>query len=323
MKEDEREVAVCYQPSSEWQAQLSAGYSELSRAIAEDDVGRFHFFLANFGTWREYLGVDSILIQHCRDSVPGRRFLQNDLLDKEVRWWQRLYNNRKSISSLSQPQHGNLAGGYIEGAFVGFGSVFDELHGSVFSGLLDDVAHPVVAELGAGFGRLAYFILREVGRFTYIDFDLPETLCLAAYYLMLYFPAKRVLLYGEAPYSPSVHRSYDLIFMPSYEISKVGSLSVDLFLNKNSLGEMTKAAVDQYVTEMCRATHRYLFHTNHDATPNIYTNGQRGPLGYEYPIPQEQFRLLFRYPDLSQVIGLGWFDRSSDTVMYLYQRRIE
>ncbi len=72
---------------------------------------------------------------------------------------------------------------------------------------------------------------------------------------------------------------------------------------------------------MCRATQRYLFHTNHDATPNIYADGQRGPLGYEYPIPQEQFRLVFRYPDLSQVVGLGWFDRFSDAVIYLYERK--
>src|SRR3712207_3953067 len=102
---------------------------------------------------------------------------------------------------------------------------------------------------------------------------------------MKVYPDKRVLLYGEADYSPSLHREYDLIFMPSYEMSKVGSARVDLFVNVASLGEMTKEAVNNYVAHMARAA-TYFFHMNHDRSPNVYSTGERGLLGYEYPVPK-------------------------------------
>ena len=61
---------------------------------------------------------------------------------------------------------------------------------------------PVIAELGGGYGRLFYFLSQHFSEFTYIGIDLPEILCCASYYLMLAFPDKRFLLYGEAEVTP-------------------------------------------------------------------------------------------------------------------------
>ena len=108
--------------------------------------------------------------------------------------------------------------------------------------------------------------------------------------------------------------------MPSFEIHRIGASSVDLFINKNSLGEMTAESVERYIACMAQATRRYLFHMNHDVTPHFFDNGTQSLLGYEYPIPREQFHLLFHYPDLGHVIGQGWLDRHADITMYLYER---
>ena len=117
---------------------------------------------------------------------------------------------------------------------------------------------PIIAELGAGYGKLAYFLLRNFHDSCYIDFDLPETLCVAAYYLMLVWPEKKVLLYGEEECDSFSWSRYDLIFMPSWEIEKLERKSIDLFLNINSLGEMTGKAVNNYIHYITNSTIYFL-----------------------------------------------------------------
>lgn len=253
-------------------------------------------------------------------SFIKRRYLQNEVFYKQLKLWKWFYGDRKPISCLSYPSYGNQSGAYINNVFVGIGSFFNEIYGSLLSELISAVKRPVIADLGVGYGRLAFFTLRAIKDFTFIDFDLPETLCLAAYYLMKVYPDKKTLLYGEANYSPAIHGKYDLIFMPSYEICKIGSSTVDLFINKNSLGEMTKDAANNYIRYITQAT-KYFFHMNHDITPNSYSDGDFGMLSHEYPVPSDQFTLLFRYPDIGQLLRQGWVDFREDIFMYLYERK--
>ena len=199
-------------------------------------------------------------------------------------------------------------------------SFFSEIYGSLLSGILRPAKRPVIAELGGGCGRLAYYTLRDIDSFIYIDFDLPETLCLAAYFLMLAYPSKRFLLYGEEEYSPDLHEKYDFIFMPSWEMQKLKPSSVDLFVNECSLGEMTPEAATNYVDCIAKST-RYFFHMNHDRFRNHYIGGRRSLLGWEYPVPDDQFTLLFRYPELKHMLFFnGCTDFNSDTFMYVYER---
>lgn len=322
MKEDQKKVSALYLPSSVWQDQLDTSYSYFADALRENDPSKFHFFLSNFGTWRQYHGVESnTLIRDYIGSFVGRRYLKNVKFYNPLKTWQWNYNNRKQLSELTYPQHGNQAGAYINGEFVGMGSFFNEIYGSTLSELLDDIERPVVADLGAGYGKLAYFTLRGNSDFCFIDFDLPETLCLAAYYLIKTWPDKRVLLYGEGDYSGQAHSRYDLIFMPSFEIERIPDDSVDLFINKNSLGEMTSNAVANYIHYIATST-RYFFHMNHDITPNVYSDDSKGLLGHEYPIPSDKFKLLFRGPDMAILSGQPTSDYyGTDIFLYLYERR--
>lgn len=321
MKEDQKNVSNLYQPSLMWQEQLDKSYSYLASGLNANDVNKFHFFLANFGSWKTYHAVESTtLIRDNMKSLRGRRYLKNDIFYNQLKTWNWFYNDRKPVSRLNYPTYGNQVGAYIDNIFVGPGSFFNEIYGSLLNELISDIEHPVIADLGAGYGKLAYFTLRDIDNFTFIDFDLPETLCLAAYYLTKVWPDKKALLYGEEDYSSGIHGQYDLIFMPSYEICKLGQSSIDLFINKNSLGEMTKEAAANYIYYITRAT-RYFFHMNHDIHPNIYSDNGHGLLGYEYPIPMDRFKLLFRYPDLGHILSHGRMDFSKDIFLYLYERR--
>lgn len=320
MKDDQKNVDHCYLPSSIWQLQLDKSYFYLNSGLKTNDIKKFHFFLANFGTWKTYHGVESsALIRENMKSLIRRRYLKNVVFYRQLEVWKWFYNNRIPLSSLTYPTYGNQSGAYIDNIFVGPGSFFNEIYGSLLSELVRSTEHPVVADLGAGYGKLAYFTLRAIDNFTFIDFDLPETLCLAAYYLMKVWPDKKVLLYGEGNYSSDIHAQYDLIFMPSWEISKAGDSSIDLFLNKNSLGEMTRESVVNYISHITRAT-KYFFHMNHDIHPNIYADKQRGLLGHEYPVPMDKFKLIFRYPDIGHILHDGKADFNVDIFMYLYER---
>lgn len=320
MKEDQKHALECYAPSSHWQVRVDRAYSYLNIGLERKDIDTFHFFLANFGTWKDYLGVEAETRIRSTDSFIKRLWLQN-ILYKQIKIWQWNYNDQKPISRLDHPIHGNQTGAYVDGAFVSVNATFWEIYGTLLSGIISKINHPVVAELGAGYGNCAYFTLRDIDDFTYVDFDLPETLCLAAYYLMKTYPNKKALLYGEESYSTDAHSKYDLIFMPCYEISKVGTNTIDLFINNHSLGEMTKDAVSNYVAHIANST-RYFFHMNHDRNPNIFDNNERGFLGYEYPIPKDEFTLLYRYPDIGNLLRLGFLDWSQDIFIYLYERTI-
>jgi hypothetical protein len=321
MKADQATAPPAFLPASLWQKQLDLSYANLLEGLQHHDISRFHFFLANFGAWETYHGIEAnTMIRDYSRSLVRRRYLTNVVFLKQLEMWTWFHGGRRPIESLTYPRHGNQSGAFIDGVFVGAGSFFSEVYGSMLANLVSDRRRPVVADLGGGYGKLAYFALRDLEQSCFIDFDLPETLCLAAYYWMKSFPEKRILLYGEAEYSSAAHEQYDAIFMPSYEIVKLAPQSVDLFMNKNSLGEMTRESVHAYIEHIARAT-RYFFHMNHDRFANIYDDRKPGLLAHEYPVPLDQFKLLFRYPDIGHLLGRGGVDFGMDIFLYLYERR--
>jgi len=321
MKADQAGAPPAFLPASLWQKQLDLSYRNLVEGLKQNDISTFHFFLANFGAWETYHGIEAnTMIRSYSRSLVRRRYLTNVVFLKQLDMWNWFHGGRRSIKSLTYPRHGNQSGALIDGVFVGAGSFFSEIYGSMLANLISDRGRPVVADLGGGYGKLAYFALRNLEQSCFIDFDLPETLCLAAYYWMKSFPEKRVLLYGEAEYSAGAHEHYDAIFMPAFEIVKLAPQSVDLFMNKNSLGEMTAESVRAYIEHIARST-RYFFHMNHDRFANMYDEGRVGLLAHEYPVPPDQFKLLFRYPDIGHLLGHGGVDFGMDIFLYLYERR--
>jgi hypothetical protein len=314
------EAPSVYAPASIWQEQLAIAYSSIIEGVRDNDMEKCHYFLENFGCWKLYNGVENTTMVRKYDKNPlTRAYLKYFTFENRLKRWNIFNNKLKPVSRLSYPTYGNQSGALIDGTFVGIGSFFCEIYGSLLSNLLTDKSRPVVAEIGGGYGKFSYFILRDHPEFTYIDFDLPEVICLAAYYFLKCHPDKKVLLYGEAPYDQFSHSKYDAIFMPMFEIEKLAPSSVDLFVNKNSLGEMSRDTVDQYFKYACPAS-RYIFHLNHELYPNIYDDGSKGYLGFEYPIPQEEFKLLFRCPDLDHMEEKVRIEKI-DIFAYLYERK--
>lgn len=309
MKADEPSAPSWTRPSGAWQEQLDLAYASLR------DPARFHYFLANFGQWPVYTGIEEggYAIQRFRRWWIGRRYLEDVFFRAPIRAWA---NFNRPLDRLALPRFGNQAGARYEGAFVSCGAPFNDLLGLQLQQLVDGIERPVLGEIGGGYGKLAYCALRDLKDFCYVDWDLPETLCTAAYYLGRCFPGKRILLYGERAFGVECLREFDLIFMPPWEISKLTDRSIDCFFNKNSLGEMTPTSVQAYIAHIARTTRGYFFHLNHDRERCPFPDGA-GLLASEYPLPSD-FRLIFRAPDMGHLLVQP--DSRPDIFQYLWER---
>ena len=321
MKDDELKASNLFRPSKMWQDHINKDYKILNESLQKNDLSKFSFFLSNFGNWENFLGIENnVLVKKFEKNYFLKEYLINVLFGKQLKLWKYFNNEKKNISNLNLPTHGNQVGAYIDKNFVVVGSFFSEIYGSFLDNLINKKERPIVADLGAGYGKLAFYTLNKRKNFCFLDFDLPETLCLAAYFLMKTWPNKKTLLYGEEEYSTEKNSIYDLIFMPPYEIAKLQENSIDLFINKNSLGEMTSDVVRNYLQYICKST-KYFWHMNHDINRNKFDDGTEGLLGHEYPIDTKKFDLIFKYPDLGH---LTYFDGSlnleSNIFVYLYKK---
>ena len=319
MKLDEKKTLDLFKPSAMWQLHIDKDYKIIKESVETNDLNKFMFFLSNFGNWKDYLGIENnALVKEYSKNFFLRKYLLNVVFGKQLELWKRFNNYKKDISTLDLPIHGNQIGVHIDDNFVVIGSFFNEIIASTLNSLIYKLKRPVISDLGGGYGKLAFYILKEKKDFCFIDFDLPETLCLASYYLMKTWPEKKTFLYGEEEYSQEKNNSYDLIFLPPFEIAKLTNNSIDLFINKNSVGEMNAEAVNNYLKYICKSTN-YFFHMNHDIKRNVFQDGKKGLLGYEYPIDKKKFDLIFRDPILGHSAYLGELDLENDIFMYLYK----
>ena len=321
MKESQANAQSIYQPSKLWENQLKESYSPIFDALEQDDINKFHFFLTNFGNWDSYTGVSAnMLMRRFKSSFLGRRYLKHVYFDSHMQLWNWLNGGRKDLKDLSCPLIGNQSGAYCRNTFIVPSSCPNEFNTSTLAELLDKEKRNIIGELGGGCGQFAYYLIKKRPNSSYIDFDLPETLCLAAYYLMMAFPDKKTLLYGEGDFSENVFSEFDMIFMPSFEIDKIGEDSLDLFINKNSLGEMSSDSTNNYLSFILPAT-KYFFHMNHEIYRNIFSEESESSLNHEFPINTQNFELLFRYPDIWHMLQNGSVDYYMDIFMYLYKKK--
>ena len=166
------------------------------------------------------------------------------------------------LADLKTPEIGNPFGTVVNGVFVRTGCEDQHYCAQKIIDLAGSRRTPVVAEIGGGFGGMAYYLIRDHPGVTYADFDLPETIALASYYLLTAFPDLKATLYGEAELSAQTLESSRIILMPSFEITKMPASSVDLTFNARLLFDLSPKSLHDYLTEIARTTRGYVLHLN-------------------------------------------------------------
>ena len=204
--------------------------------------------------------------------------------------WKNLNANTHQIKDLASPQIGNPYGLTIENIFIRAGSDYQHYYATLLQRLSRRKSHSIIAELGGGYGGLAYYYVRDNINTTFIDFDLPEVLALASYYLIKAFPDKRIKLFGEIDLLDADLNQYDIILMPSFEITKLKNNSIDVLFNSYSLAEMSQDAIRTYIEEFLRVGRDYILHINHNKNSVVIAD--------DFGIAPNQYDLIYKIPAL-------------------------
>ncbi len=318
-KLDQAKQDPVFLPSGGWKNVLDTSYAYLNEGLEHNDIGRFHYFLANFGAWEKPTGIgESWTFRKLQASDRKREHFEQRLMAQLIQWWETFESHGRSLSELTMPCYGNQGGALVNGHLILPQSVFSEFYGRLLAGFVSQ-ERPVLGELGGGFGRLCYFLTRQFRESTYVGLDLPECLSCASYFLMMSFPEKRFLLYGEGELTRESLSAYDFILRPSFEITKLQDASIDLFVNENSLGTMPPAACQLFVKEICRITQAF-WHRNHEVRRNPFDDGTSSLVNREYPIDRDQFREVVRYCDVARLVGHDRSTIKNDMYWYYFRR---
>lgn len=221
--------------------------------------------------------------------------------------WKRRTGNKYTAEVLSAPLVGNPIGYTMNGVFIRAGGDYQHYYAHAIAELLGSSEKKAVVELGGGFGGLAYYLVRDNPRVTYVDFDLPEATALASYYLMRSLPNVSVRLYGEAELSAETLTTPGFVMMPSFEILNMPSKSAGVSFNSYSLAEMSPATIHLYLDQLTRITSGYFLHVNHNRDAVLSADN--------FDLERRGFRLVSR--ELA-----GWtlgINPQSDEYEYLYQ----
>jgi len=296
LKQDDSSINSLYKAGGEWDhyiAERQSFYDDL----LNDNHDAAHKILSNF--WRNKLGP--IVKEYAKyeqikdnETEATERFV--DKVASNYLIWRELYQS--DVSELKIPNIGNQWGLSIDGELVAPKATRYHAHAQQVKSLTSDVEKPVFAEIGGGYCGLANYMLRDIPNLTYIDFDLPETLVIGAYYIMCAFPEKRILLYGEYEDLDEVNlEHYDCLFLPNFELPNFKHNTVDVFYNSFSLSEMPKETSTEYIDQIQKICKTYFLHNNMDRKGVINRGFERTP-GSEYQIDSNVFKLIYKQFDL-------------------------
>ncbi|HUH64238.1 MAG TPA: putative sugar O-methyltransferase [Terracidiphilus sp.] len=252
----ERSASEVYHPSGWWRQIRQASLGPVTQALAARDISSLRRMYGNL--FRDPCSTGLVGVPFgMKDAYFGRkindlhrRYLLADTLHA-VDCWQEFAGRRFALRELAMPQTGNPFGVMIDGTLVQAGAAYHHASAHRVIGCLGSGQARVV-EIGGGFGAMACFLLRDRPLTTYIDFDLPESLALIAYYLMKAFPQLRFLLYGESEFSPQSLRDYDIALMPLWEMQSLAGQSADVVFSSHAISDISGNAMAAYLRIIAR-----------------------------------------------------------------------
>lgn len=122
----------------------------------------------------------------------------------------------------------------------------------------------IVADLGAGWGRIGHMLCSLNPRLTYVVFDIPDSLIVSSSYLPTVLPGCSVMSYREAREPARLERdtlqTRRLWFLGTHDLPRLADASVDLAVNVASFQEMVPDQVNRYLQVFGRLASRGCFY---------------------------------------------------------------
>jgi putative sugar O-methyltransferase len=190
-------------------------------------------------------------------------------------YWKSLTNGRYTTRDLAGPGVGNPFGVIIDGTHISVGAEYSHYCAHRVREELDSES-VTVAEIGVGFGRMAFYLLRDQRGTRYVGLDVPENVALASYYLMRSLPRLKFLCYGEKAITREAIAEADVVMLPRFALTTVPARSVDLTFTSHGMSELSTDELGHYVKEISRITdQRLLFMSNRAASQAIAESVRR------------------------------------------------
>jgi hypothetical protein len=252
-----------YEPTEWWKTLQRTSLQPVLGALTKGDVVALRQMYANF--FRDscsdgLVGKNLLLAPTLPRALAGihqRAYLTETLLRFDR--WRNLTSGGYDIQDLRGPEVGNPFGIVLDDVFIADGAEHQH-YGAQRIADITGKSNTVIAEIGGGYGAMAYYLLRDSPQLKYWNFDLPESLALAAYNLLRSFPERRILLYGESSMKAINFDDYDIVLMPLPELSSLPPRFADMVFSSHAMSDLNEKALIVYLGHVQQLTRKYFLY---------------------------------------------------------------
>jgi hypothetical protein len=263
-----------YKPTERWQQVRQTALQPFIQALLGRDIAALGNIFRNFYRDRCSSGLLGAPNGMSRAYFGGaikdvyRRFYLGHVLYR-FDYWEAQTGGRFTLRDLAGPGIGNPFGVLIGETHIGVGAEYAHYCAHRIASLVD-TPKATIAEIAGGFGGMAYYLLRDKPGVTYLDFDVPERIALASYYLLKAFPQLNFILYGEEKLTWEGLRRSAGALMPTFALAEVPPGGVDVTFSSHALATLPSQAMVEYLNQIERITRGHFFLIgNHEACRSI------------------------------------------------------
>ena len=304
----EQQAAAAYAASPWWELQRKWSLKPVIQALERHDIAALGRMYENF--FRNSCSAGLIAAQDSAKSYFGETFNERAkrlyLIDFLycMDYWTELLGKICAPKDLAGPMIGNPYGVVLDGTLITRGAAYHHYCAHRICGLLPD-GEATVVEIGGGYGGMAYYLLRDRPGTRYLDFDVPETCALAAYYLLTAFPGLRVVLCGEAEIASTATAEADVVLLPVSELANMTASSADVVFSSYTMSDLSTMATSAYLKDIERITRGDFLYIG---------TGAGGKLISELATQRYQSLRLTEMP------RTGWHRHTAPSMEYLFDR---
>lgn len=148
-----------------------------------------------------------------------------------------------------------------------------------------------IAEIGAGYGRLAYVFLKILPRANYCIIDIPPALYIAQEYLKKIFPKENFFFFRHFDNFDKVKKDFRearIKFIMPHQVKYLPKDLFDITINISSLHEMRTDQIRDYIKQIDRLCNGYVYFKQWKQSKRPDNNFIREN---EYPIPTKWIKI--------------------------------
>lgn len=165
-----------------------------------------------------------------------------------------------------------------------------------------------IAEVGAGYGRLAY-VWSETQKGQYLIFDIPPALAVSQWYLPKVLPKKKCFLFRRFESFSEIEDELaeaDVGFFTSNQLEKFPPGFFDMMVTISTLPEMTKEQVDNFLALFSEKTRRAIYVKQWQHWKNPRDGTDMSMNDYVLPSPDWQIALDRKDPTNPMFFNRVW-----------------